>query len=152
MKFASRVALLGLAVSIGAASTAYAAPFQDMPPPGDNTTAAPGQHAMPDPQKQTERLTRKLQLTPDQAAKIEPILQNRQQQMQQLRADASSSPHDQHQKMRALKQDTDSQIEAILTDSQRQQYQQMQQEAVQHRRDNKQGSPGAGGGDDGGNP
>lgn len=152
MKFANRIVLLGLAVCVGATSTAYAEPFQDMSPPGDNSTAAPGQHGMPDPQKQTERLTRKLQLTPDQAAKIEAILQNRQQQMQQMRADTSSSPHDQHQKMRALKQDTDSQIEAILTDSQRQQYQQMQQEAMQHRRDNKHGSPNEGAEGNGGNP
>jgi len=152
MKFASRLALLGFALNLGATSVAYARPFQDTPPPAGNAGVAPAQHAMPDPQKQTARLSRKLQLTPDQAAKIEPILQSRQQQMQQIRADASSSPHDQHQKMRALKQDTDSQIQAILTDSQRQQYQQMQQEAMQHRRDNKQGSPGAGAEDDGGNP
>jgi protein CpxP len=152
MKFASRLALLGFALSLGATSVTYAQPFQDTPPPAGNADVASAQHAMPDPQKQTARLSRKLQLTPDQAAKIEPILQSRQQQMQQIRADASSSPHDQHQKMRALKQDTDSQIQAILTDSQRQQYQQMQQEAMQHRRDNKQGSPGAGAEDDGGNP
>jgi len=152
MKFASRLALLGFALNLGATSVAYARPFQDTPPPAGNAGVAPAQHAMPDPQKQTARLSRKLQLTPDQAAKIEPILQSRQQQMQQIRADASSSPHDQHQKMRALKQDTDSQIQAILTDSQRQQYQQIQQEAMQHRRDNKQGSPGAGAEDDGGNP
>ena len=152
MKFASRLALLGFALNLGATSVAYARPFQDTPPPAGNAGVAPAQHAMPDPQKQTARLSRKLQLTPDQAAKIEPILQSRQQQMQQIRVDASSSPHDQHQKMRALKQDTDSQIQAILTDSQRQQYQQMQQEAMQHRRDKKQGSPGAGAEDDGGNP
>ena len=105
---------------------------------------------MPDPQKQTARLSRKLQLTPDQAAKIEPILANRQQQMQQMRADTSLSQHDLHQKMRALKQDTDSQMQAILTDSQRQQYQQLQQQAMQKHLDRKQGAPASGNDDDGG--
>jgi len=151
MKFVRCFAVLGFALGLVATSAANAQPFQDTPPAG-NSDSAHGQHAMPDPQKQTARLSRKLQLTPDQAAKIEPILANRMQQMQQMRADTSSSPRDVHQKMRALKQDTDSQIQAILTDSQRQQYQQMQQQAMQKRLDHKQGAPAAGGGsdDDGG--
>jgi Spy/CpxP family protein refolding chaperone len=145
MKFSHHLALLGLAVGMGTASTAWSAPFQDTPPAG-SAGASTAPHAMPDPQKQTARLSRKLQLTPDQAAKIEPILANRLQQMQQLRGDTSSSKRDVHQKMRALKQDTDSQIQAILTDSQRQQYQQMQQQAMQKHLDHKQGAPAAGGG------
>lgn len=145
MKFSNRFALLGFALGIGATSAVYARPFQDTPPPAESGNAASGHHAMPDPQKQTARLSRKLQLTPDQAAKIEPILANRVQQIQQMRADTSSSPRDVHQKMRALKQDTDSQIQAILTDSQRQQYQQMQQEAMQKHLDRKQGAAAAGG-------
>jgi protein CpxP len=152
MKLVSRFALLGLVLGLGAAGAAYAQPFQDTPPAAGNGNSAPAQHAMPDPQKQTARLSRKLQLTPDQAAKIEPILASRMQQMQQMRADTSSSPRDVHQKMRALKQSTDSQIQAILTDSQRQQYQQMQQQAMQKHMDHKQGAPaaGAGGDNDGG--
>lgn len=59
------------------------------------------------PQRQITRLSRKLQLTPDQAAKIEPILQNRQQQMQQLLSDTSLTPRDLHQKIRALRQGSD---------------------------------------------
>ncbi|MEW5303936.1 MAG: hypothetical protein WDW36_006581 [Sanguina aurantia] len=80
------------------------------------------------------------QLTPEQASKIEPIIQGRQQQVAQLRADNSLAPRDLHQKLRALKQETDGQIQAILTDSQRQQYLQMQQAAMQKHRDSRQGS------------
>lgn len=150
MKFVRRFAVLGFALGLVATSAAYAQPFQDTPSAG-NSDSAPGQHAMPDPQKQTARLSRKLQLTPDQAAKIEPILANRMQQMQQMRADTSSSPRDVHQKMRALKQDTESQIQAILTDSQRQQYQQMQQQAMQKHLDHAKdtAAPGGGGSDGG---
>jgi protein CpxP len=147
MKLVSRFALLGLVLGLGAAGAAYAQPFQDTPPPAGNGNSAPAQH-MPDPQKQTARLSRKLQLTPDQAAKIEPILASRMQQMQQMHADTSASPRDVHQKMRALKQSTDSQIQAILTDSQRQQYQQMQQQAMQKHMEHKQGAPAAGDGSD----
>jgi protein CpxP len=148
MKLVNRFALLGLVLGLGVTGAAYAQPFQNTPPSADNGNSAPDQHAMPDPQKQTARLSRKLQLTPDQAAKIEPIIAMRQQQMQQMRADTSASPRDLHQKMRALKQSTDSQIQAILTDSQRQQYQQMQQQAMQKHMEHKQGAPAAGDGSD----
>jgi len=145
-------ALLGLILSLVATSAVLASPFggigfQDNPSPADGASPTRPAHAAPDPQKQTTRLSRKLQLTPDQAAKIEPILQSRQQQVQQLRGDTSLSPHDLHQKMRAIRQDTDSQIQAILTDSQRQGYQQMQQAAMQKHRDGKQGETGSKPGD-----
>jgi protein CpxP len=148
MKLASRFALLGFVFGLGASAAALAQPFQETPPPLGTGSSAPAQHAMPDPQKQTARLSKKLQLTPDQAAKIEPILANRMQQMQLMRADASSTPRDMHQKMRALKQSTDSQIQAILTDSQRHQYQQMQQQAMQKHMEHKQSAPAAGDGSD----
>jgi Spy/CpxP family protein refolding chaperone len=106
----------------------------------DSAAAAPPAvqgHAPRDPQKQTAQLSRKLGLTPAQAAKIEPILQNRQQQLEQLRADASLSPHDRHARMRALTQDSASQLQAVLTASQRQQYRQLMQQTVQRRQQQK---------------
>ena len=109
-----------------------AQPLQDTAAPTDATSTPPS-HRAPDPQRQIARLTRKLQLTPDQVAKIEPILQSRQQQMQQLRADTPLAPRDRRAKMRALMQDSNSQLQAVLTDSQKQQYQQMQQQAMQQR-------------------
>lgn len=155
-----RLSLLGLVLGLVTSSVVFASPiagtpWQDTPPP-DSAAPKRAGRAMPDPQKQTARLSRKLQLTPDQAAKIEPILQNRQQQMAQLRGDTSQAPRDLHQKMRALRQQSDSQIQAILTDSQRQQYLQMQQAAMQKHQESRQGAPAAKTGDnpddDGGNP
>lgn len=143
---ASRLlAALGLILSLSATNASFASPatgaaaMQDAPPTAQPPAATPP-HAAPDPQKQTARLSRKLQLTPEQASKIEPIIQGRQQQVAQLRADNSLAPRDLHQKLRALKQETDGQIQAILTDSQRQQYLQMQQAAMQKHRDSRQGS------------
>ena len=148
MNFVHRIALLGIASSVAAASVAFAAPFQNTPAPADNAAATQAPHTLPDPQKQTARLSRKLQLTPEQAAKIEPILHNRQQQMQQIRSDTSLSPHDLHRKMRAMKQATDSQLQAVLTASQLQQYQQMQQQAMQKHRNSKSATPAAGAAED----
>jgi len=136
MKLAVHLALLGLA--LGVAGTAVAQSSQDATAP-TASTGAMAAHQPPDPQQQVARLSRKLQLTPAQAAKIEPILASRQQQMQQLRADTSMAPSDRRAKMRSIMQDSNTQLQSILSDSQKQQYQQMMQQAMQHRQD-KQGS------------
>lgn len=146
MKPVLRLALLGFALSLASVGAVMAQPFQDTAASTDSTSTASSHHA-PDPQRQIARLSRKLQLTPDQAARIEPILQNRQQQMQQLRADTALAPHDRRTRMRTIMQDSDSELQAILTDSQKQQYQQMQQQAMQQRQDKKKSPPG----DDSGN-
>lgn len=138
MKLALRLAVLGFALGVAGTGVAVAQPFQDAAASADSTSMKPS-HQPPDPQHQTERLSRKLQLTPAQAAKIEPILASRQQQMQQLRADTSMAPSDRRAKMRSIMQDSNTQLQSILSDSQKQQYQQMMQQAMQHRQD-KQGS------------
>lgn len=145
MKPVFRLAMLGFALVLAGTGASMAQPLQDTAASTD-TTSKPPAHQAPDPQRQTARLSRKLKLTPDQAAKIEPILQNRQQQMQQLRADNTLAPRDRRTKMRAIMQDTNNQLQALLTDNQKQQYQQMLQQAMQRRQD-KKAAPG----DDSGN-
>jgi Spy/CpxP family protein refolding chaperone len=139
MKPVLRLALLGFALAIAGTGIAVAQAVQDTATSSDSSTTKHA-HQAPDPQRQTARLSRKLQLTPEQAAKIEPILQSRMQQMQQLRADTTLAPGDRRAKMRALMQDSNTQLQAVLTDSQKQQYQQMQQQAMQHRQDKKSSS------------
>ena len=145
MKPVLRLALLGFALAIAGTGVAIAQPFQDTATSSDSAATKPV-HQAPDPQRQTARLSRKLQLTPEQAAKIEPILQSRVLQMQQLRADTTLAPSDRRAKMRALMQDSNTQLQAVLTDSQRQQYQQMQQQAMRHRQDKKGSSDDSSGG------
>lgn len=139
MKPVLRLALLGFALAIAGNAVAVAQPVQDTATSSDAATTKPA-HQTPDPQRQTARLSRKLQLTPAQAAKIEPILQSRIQQMQQLRADTTLAPSDRRAKMRAIMQDSNTQLQAVLTDSQKQQYQQMQQQTMQRRQDKKSSS------------
>jgi hypothetical protein len=72
-------------------------------------------------------MAKALGLTPDQVAKIEPILADRDQQVQSLRSDTTLAPSDRKAKMHGIRQDSDSRIEAILTDTQKQQYEQIKQ-------------------------
>jgi periplasmic protein CpxP/Spy len=101
-------------------SAAQAAPQQSQP-----------RHA-PNPQKQAKKMGKKLGLTSDQVSRIEPILADRAQQMQSVRADATLAPQDRTAKMRGIRQDSDSKIEAFLTDNQKQAYEQLKQSHKHH--------------------
>jgi hypothetical protein len=72
-------------------------------------------------------MARALSLTPDQISKIEPILADRDQQVQSLRSDTTLAANDRKAKMHSIRQDSDSKIEALLTDTQKQQYEQIKQ-------------------------
>jgi protein CpxP len=125
-KLASRFALLGLALS--AVTLTPVAFAQDSTPMSSSSSpsAAP-QHAAPDPQKQAERLSKKLGLSDAQSTKIMAILQDRQQQMTAARGDSSLSQQDRRAKVRSIQQSTDSQINAVLTPDQHKQYATMKQ-------------------------
>jgi len=110
------------------ANSAQAAPSQ----PGD-------QHRHFSPQQFAAHLGKRLGLSSDQVAQITPILTARQQQMHTLRADASLSEQDRHTKAHAIMQDTNSKIEAVLTDPQKQQFEQML--AQRRARHNRQPQP-----------
>jgi Spy/CpxP family protein refolding chaperone len=112
-----------------AATAPQAAPSQ----PGD-------QHRHFDPQRFAAHLGQRLSLSSDQVAQITPILTARQQQMQTLRADASLSEQDRHTKAHAIMQDTNTKIEAVLTDPQKQQFEQMLAQRRQHRHNHEQQS------------
>jgi hypothetical protein len=72
-------------------------------------------------------MAKTLGLSPDQVSKIEPILADRDQQVQSLRSDATVSSSDRKAKMHGIRQESDSRIEAILNDTQKQQYEQIKQ-------------------------
>jgi periplasmic protein CpxP/Spy len=124
---ASRFALIALA--LGAISLAPIALAQDS---GSGGGWQSHQHGAPNPQQQATRLASKLGLSDDQTAKITTILQNQQQQISALRSDSSLSQDDRHDKMRSIRQDTDTQINAVLTPAQQTQYANMKQQMSQH--------------------
>jgi Spy/CpxP family protein refolding chaperone len=104
------------------------APDSNQAPAANAPQAAPAQpgnfHHM-DPSQFAAHLGQQLGLSSDQVAQITPLLAARQQQMQALRADASLSEQDRHTKAHAIIEDTNSKIEAVLTDPQKQQFEQM---------------------------
>lgn len=131
------------------AQTAAPAP----PPPQDSAQSAPqsasgpdGQmpqhwHHAPNPQRQAHWMAKKLALTPDQQSQLEPILADRDQRMQAIQADTTLAPRDRHQKMKALRDDSQQKISAILTPAQQQQFAQMQQEQQDRHHHGPQGGP-----------
>jgi protein CpxP len=86
------------------------------------TTPAPAakRHAH-NPQRETARLTKKLNLTADQSAKLEPILAARDQKIAALTNDTSISPEAMKQQMRTIRQQTRQQLATVLTPDQMQQ-------------------------------
>jgi Spy/CpxP family protein refolding chaperone len=116
------------------------APDSNQAPAANAAQAAPSQpgqqHRNFDPSQFAAHLGKRLSLSSDQVAQITTILTARQQQMQTLRADASLTEQDRHAKRHAIMQDTNSKIEAVLTDTQKQQFEQML--AQRHQRHNRQ--------------
>ena len=104
-----------------------------------STQSAPeghGRHAM-NPDRQAKHLAKELNLTQDQVAQIKPILESRKQQIESLRSDSSLAPQDRHAKMQVIQQDSKSKIEAVLNDTQKQQFEQM----LANRRAHHKGAP-----------
>ena len=118
---------LALCAALGA-GMALAAPL-----PQETPASTANSHRF-DPSQQLKRLTKRLNLTPDQQNQLLPILTDRQQQMSALRGDTSLSGQERRAKARTLREDFDSKIKAVLNDSQKQQYEQMRQ----HRRQPKE--------------
>ena len=68
-----------------------------------------------------------LGLTSDQQTKLEPIITGRDKQIEDAQADTSLSMKEKRKKVRSIRMDADTQIEAMLTDAQKTQYEQMKQ-------------------------
>lgn len=125
-----------LAVTLLTASLSFAGAQQPEQTPDNNAPQQQGAHHhhrhAPNPQRQAEFLSKKLNLTPDQTAKVEPILANRDQQMQALRQNQQLSPEDRHQQMRTLNQQAQQQMAGVLSPEQMAQLKTMRREHRHH--------------------
>ena len=124
--FFSSVAL-GSLLAVGLSGNALLA--QDQSAPRATSAQAPAQRPthVPNPRHQAKKMAKQLGLTPDQVSKIEPILADRDQQVQGVRSDTTLAPNDRKAKMHGIRQESDTRIEAILNDTQKQQYEQNKQ-------------------------
>jgi hypothetical protein len=96
-------------------------------------------HKAPNPDRMAKHLGKKLGLSNDQVAQIKPVLEDRSQQMQALRADTSLSQQDRRAKAHQIMDDSKNKIEAVLNDTQKQQFEAM----MQQRRDHHKSQPQA---------
>jgi len=130
-----RIAISGLLATGLTLCSAAAFAQQDNAPTPDASTPQQGGgygHQPKTPDEQVARMTKRYNLSSDQQAQIKPILANQQQQMQALRQDSSLSREDKMAKMKSIREDSSSKIQALLNDGQKQKFAQDQQRRQEH--------------------
>ena len=120
-----------LALSL-AATAALAQQSSPQQPSGDATTQQPtgkyghhGRHGKMDPQKAAQHLSKRLGLSADQTAKLEPIFATQQQKMSELHSNTSLTQDQRREQARAIFKDTHDQLSQVLTPDQMQQLKSM---------------------------
>lgn len=78
-------------------------------------------HHAHNPQREAEKISKKLNLSADQTVKLEPILADRDNKIAALRNDSTISHETKQQQMKAIHQQTRQQLTTILTPDQLQQ-------------------------------
>jgi|SRR6516165_8675303 hypothetical protein len=124
------MATLGLFVVLGV-SVPYAARTKAAVP-------AAQEKSWPSPDEVVAKLDSKLSLSADQKAKITPIIADRQDKLKALAADTSSTRLQKAQKMKAVYDDSDTKIKAVLNDDQKKKYDEMQAEMRDQMRERRQ--------------
>jgi protein CpxP len=131
-----RIALLMFCTAaIGAAPVALLAQAPDAPPAGEQGPP-PGGHGRGGPrmeEHQIERMTKQLNLTPDQVTQLKAIDDDTRQQMMALRDDTSTPREQKRPKMEAIHQAQQTKVKSMLTDDQKSKYEAM--EAMRERRE-----------------
>ena len=131
-----------LAGTLAGGSLAVAQAAQPTTPDASQTPTATAPAHTPNPQRQAARIAKQLNLTTDQAAKLEPILADRDQKIAAVRANTSLAPRDAKKQVRAIVENTRSQLATVLTPDQLQQLKSMQR-AHGHNRGQEQPAPSA---------
>jgi Spy/CpxP family protein refolding chaperone len=125
-----------LALAVAGTSATFAQTAQS---PNQTETPAqtqtPGQHRQfhrrePNPEFETKMLTRRLNLSPEQASQIEPILAAQHESMKALKPAQSAAQPDfkaMREQRKAIMEDTKAKLDAVLTPEQREQFAKMRQ-------------------------
>ena len=131
-------AFLAALLSLGVA--AFAQNDQSAPPPPPASDQPSGQASGPGAGKhmggrpmmsvddQVKHLSKKLNLSSDQQAKLKPILEDQRTQMEAVHNDASLSRQDRMSKMQDLRKSSDEQIKAVLNSDQQKNFDKMRSE------------------------
>jgi periplasmic protein CpxP/Spy len=121
-----------LAMATALAFTTLAAGAQTQSPPASPDATTEHHRHMPDANHQLQHMTKQLNLTDAQQQQIRPILVDRDQRMQAIRNDTTLSAEQQHQSIGKLMHDTSEQVRNVLTDTQRQQWDERRQREHRH--------------------
>ena len=137
-----------LLVLVAAGAISIAAPFAAAQDNQSNDQQAPPSqenggrhHGPPDPAQRTAELTKQLNLTSDQQAKVLSVLQSERSQMESLHQDTSLSQQDRRTKMMDIRKTTDSQIRALLDANQQKKWDEMQAKREQWMQNRHSGPP-----------
>ena len=118
------VGLISIAAVAQSSAPPNDAPSANQQPPNDRGGWRRG--APPDPAQRTQELTRKLNLTSDQQAKVQDIFKSEQSQMEGLRNDTSTPQQDRRTKMMDIRNATNTQVRALLDADQQKKWDEMQ--------------------------
>jgi len=138
-----------LLVLVAAGLISIAAPFvaaQDSPSQGQSNDQQPqehGRHHGMDPAQRTQELTKKLNLTTDQQAKVKDALDSEHSQMESIHQDSSLSQDDRRAKMMDIRKTTDTQVRGLLDSNQQKKWDEMQAQRGQWGQHHGQGGPGS---------
>ena len=135
--------LMASLAGVGAVATAQAQTTTQQPDQAQQAAPQGGQyhhrHA-PNPQRETKMLTKKLGLSADQAAQVEPILADRAQRMEAL-SSTQGDPASMKTQRRTIMQDTKQKLDAVLTPAQQQEMAQMHHGHGRHGDSQQQTAP-----------
>ncbi len=104
---------------------------QQAPPPQGSEMGGHkmgGHHQMPTVDEQLQHLTKKLNLSDDQQTKVKAVLEDQHTKMEALHNDSTTAREDKFGKMRDIRQNSDTQIKAILNEDQQKKFDKIQQE------------------------
>jgi periplasmic protein CpxP/Spy len=90
--------------------------------------------------RQLEMLTQKLNLTPDQQAKVKTIDEDSAKQAAAVRSDTSLSDTDRRSKMMDIRKTSQDKIRSILTDEQKTKYDELQAQMRERMKERQAGS------------
>jgi len=94
------------------------------------------------PDARLKRMTKELNLTADEQAKIKPILEDEQKKMMDIRNDSSLDRQTMRDKMMQLQKGASDQIRAQLDEKQKETFDKLQQEREERMRSRRGGGPG----------
>ena len=113
------------------------------PPPQQQTDhAGRGERGAEMQQHQLERMTKALNLTPDQVTQIKAIQDDGRQQMMALRNDNSTAGPDKHAKMMSLREAQESKMKGVLNDDQKTKFDKMLAREREHNEEHHEGHRG----------